>query len=247
VLQALDDGDVRPISSVGALLQGGSEEATFWSVLCADGFPALDDAQTIDLYAQAIAVAPLIGRVPGGIFCEDYPGQVDPLPTLDTTGTPTLLVVANTGDNATPYADGVRLDQLLANSVLVTYDGSGHTITWRDDCVNQIVDAYFVDLTTPQPGIRCGIPPGLMGVSLEPVDNGLVVRDVTDGSAAQAAGVSVDDVVTSFDGISAVTDGIPRLLPDVPVTLGIDRAGTSLEITVTPRSSADGWRVPVIN
>ncbi len=155
---SLDQGDVSSMVAIADAFEGGSEEATFWSVLCADGTGDLPGDDYEALYAEALAISPLVGRIPGGIFCDRFPGEIDGLPTLDTTGTPPLLVIGNTGDNATPYQDAVRLDQLLADSVLLTYDGPGHTITFFDDCVDAIVVDYFLDLTTPPEGTRCGNP-----------------------------------------------------------------------------------------
>ncbi|MEZ5228902.1 MAG: alpha/beta hydrolase [Acidimicrobiales bacterium] len=125
-------------------------------MLCADGSGVLSDGNYADLYAEALQLSPIVGQLPGGIFCDTYPGEIDGLPTLDTTGTPPLLVIGNTGDNATPYPDAVKLDELLADSVLLTYDGPGHTITFFDQCVDGIVVDYFIDLVTPAPGTRCG-------------------------------------------------------------------------------------------
>ncbi len=153
---ALDAGDLNPILEIAASFEGGSETATFWSVLCADGTGILSDSDYESLYAEALNLSPIVGQLPGGLFCDRFPGEIDGLPTLDTNGTPPLIVIGNTGDNATPYADSVLLDQLLANSVLVTYDGPGHTITFSDACVDQIVVDYFVDLSIPAPGTRCG-------------------------------------------------------------------------------------------
>ncbi len=168
---SLDRGDVLPISNLVANFQGGAEEATFWAVLCADGSGVLPDGNYDELYRRALEFSPIVGRLPGGIFCDSFPGKIDGLPALDTTGTPPLLVIGNTGDNATPYADAVRLDQLLADSVLLTYDGAGHTITFFDECVDAIVVDYFIDVRVPAEGTRCGNPSPSADGWFVPIDN----------------------------------------------------------------------------
>ncbi len=156
MVASLDDGDVDPLVGLAAAFEGGSEDATFWSVLCADGAALPAGADFEALYAEVYELSPIVGRLPGSLFCETFPGEIDGLPELGTTGTPTLLVIGNTGDNATPYADAVLLDQLLADSVLLTYDGPGHTITFFNGCIDRMVTEYFFDVTPPTAGTRCG-------------------------------------------------------------------------------------------
>ena len=156
MVESLDNGDVEPLVGLAAAFEGGSEDATFWSVLCADGatMPAGSDPEA--LYAEVYELSPIVGRLPGSLFCETFPGEIDGLPELDTTGTPPLLVIGNTGDNATPYSDAVRLDELLADSVLLTYDGPGHTITFFNGCIDRMVTEYFLDVQPPSSATRCG-------------------------------------------------------------------------------------------
>ncbi len=170
LLAALDAGDVGPLTLLADAFEGGSDNGAFVSVTCADGDLALTPAQLTETYARVLEISPLQGMLRGGIFCDTFPGEIDGLPPLDTEGTPTLLVIGNTGDNATPYADAVRLDGLLADSVLLTYDGSGHTITTGDSCIDGFVADYLVDLVAPPPGTRCGRtgPPDGWFVPVEP-------------------------------------------------------------------------------
>ncbi len=156
LLAALDAGDVGPMAQLAAALEGGSDRGAFVSVTCADGDLALTPEQVVEAYDRTLELSPVQGMVRGGIFCDSFPGEIDGLPALDTTGAPTIVVVGNTGDNATPYVDAVRLDALLADSVLLTYDGSGHTITTGDDCIDGHLASYLVDLVAPAPGTRCG-------------------------------------------------------------------------------------------
>ena len=62
---------------------------------------------------------------------------------------PTVLVLGNKGDNATPYEWAVGAAESLDHSLLVSYDGQGHTSYGKSDCVDNIVDDYFIDLVLP--------------------------------------------------------------------------------------------------
>lgn len=68
---------------------------------------------------------------------------------------PPILVVATTGDPATPYSQGVSLARKLGSGVLVTNVGEQHTAYGYSACVTKIVDAYLTDLTVPPAGTRC--------------------------------------------------------------------------------------------
>ena len=77
------------------------------------------------------------------------------MPEIDTTGTPTLLVVGNTLDSATPYEWAVELDASLADSVLLTYEGAGHTIVGENSCIDAFVRQYLVERETPPADTIC--------------------------------------------------------------------------------------------
>lgn len=59
---------------------------------------------------------------------------------------PTLLLVAQTNDPATPYANAVAMQEYL-NAALLTRDGDGHTLALSDlsRCVDNKVVAYLID------------------------------------------------------------------------------------------------------
>jgi hypothetical protein len=90
--------------------------------------------------------------------CTMWPVAADPLTPpagpLPPTAAP-ALVVATTGDPATPVQAGVDLAQQLGG-VLLTHDGAGHTIVGQGlDCIDDAVAAYLVDLELPDPGSTC--------------------------------------------------------------------------------------------
>ena len=92
--------------------------------------------------------------------CTLWPVPADPLtpPAGPLTPVPPAvppLVVATTGDPATPYEGGVALAGQLGG-VLLTHQGEGHTIVGQGlDCVDDAVASYLVDLALPAPDTTC--------------------------------------------------------------------------------------------
>jgi pimeloyl-ACP methyl ester carboxylesterase len=72
-------------------------------------------------------------------------------------GSPPILLVASTFDPATPYEAAVAIDASLANSVLLTRDGEGHTsfVTSGNACIDDRVNDYLLNLATPDVGTIC--------------------------------------------------------------------------------------------
>ena len=157
---ALADGNVAPLLSYDDLFSGGFEETLFWSVICADGGGSADDASIADVLEAAYELSPTFGAIPGAIYCDRFPGEIDGVPELDTSGSEPILVIGSTGDNATPYGNAVELDGLLADSVLLSFDGPGHTVFTSDPCIDGYVTDYVVTGTMPPAGTRCGDPTG---------------------------------------------------------------------------------------
>jgi hypothetical protein len=80
---------------------------------------------------------------------------VAPLP-ITGAGAGPILVVAATGDNATPYASSQALAQRLQQGRLLTRAGAGHTSYRPDDhCIANAVDGYLVAGVLPDEGTVC--------------------------------------------------------------------------------------------
>ena len=75
------------------------------------------------------------------------------LPTAPSA--PNLLVIGTLHDPATPYEGAVDLAETLGSATLLTWEGNGHTAYGQSECINRLVDAYFISLTVPEPGTRC--------------------------------------------------------------------------------------------
>jgi pimeloyl-ACP methyl ester carboxylesterase len=75
---------------------------------------------------------------------------------ITAQGSDTIVVVGTTRDPATIYEWSQRLRDQLANAVLVSFDGDGHTAYGRsNDCVDHAIDAYYLEGRTPKDGLKC--------------------------------------------------------------------------------------------
>ena len=55
----------------------------------------------------------------------------------------------------TPLAGAVDLADRLTSAVLLTWQGQGHTAYPKNQCVNDAVNAYLIDLVVPLDGLTC--------------------------------------------------------------------------------------------
>jgi hypothetical protein len=134
------------------------------AVTCAEGSLGTDGVSTLDSVAELRETAPILGDYFAyddtavlDALCSNWPYPVAELPTeFDAAGAAPILVVGTTNDPATPYAQAVSLSKQLSSGVLITYEGEGHTIYAGDSaCVNDTVDAYFIDGTVPASDPKC--------------------------------------------------------------------------------------------
>lgn len=90
------------------------------------------------------------------VRCTMWPAEEQPLPAGTAPGTPPILVVSTRNDPATPYEAGVRTAERLETGVLLTHEGDGHGIVGLgNDCVDDAVASYLVDLEPPEDGTTC--------------------------------------------------------------------------------------------
>ncbi|MBK1786010.1 alpha/beta hydrolase [Prauserella cavernicola] len=76
----------------------------------------------------------------------------------DVEGLPETLVVSVTGDPATPHEGGVAMARALGGSLL-TVDGKQHGayLLGGSTCVDDVVNAYLLDLESPPADARCSL------------------------------------------------------------------------------------------
>jgi len=129
------------------------------AVNCLDYVNERDPLHYRELSEQFAERAPFFGSSLGalGLYCAYWEAEPKPLRTPTAAGAPPIVVIGNTGDPATPYKWAVALASQLESGVLVTNDQEGHT-AYRSgsNCIDEMVNAYLIDLTVPEEGKRCG-------------------------------------------------------------------------------------------
>ena len=121
------------------------------------------DPRTVDQMVAGqsnfVKVAPIFGPYLAfaGLSCKYW--KAPPVLTKDftplTSVTP-ILVIGVTRDPATPYKSAVALKKLFTKSVLLSYDGDGHTGHNRgSSCIDSKVDTYFLTGAVPTGPVTC--------------------------------------------------------------------------------------------
>ncbi|GAA4785249.1 alpha/beta hydrolase [Microbacterium gilvum] len=124
---------------------------------CMD-YPAESEEASAAVEQRIAEEAPTIAPYwSGASVCAYWP--FEPTGTrgeIAADGAAPILVIGTTGDPATPYEWAVSLADQLASGVLLTYEGEGHTAyNGVSDCVNETVEAFFLDGTVPEDGRVC--------------------------------------------------------------------------------------------
>jgi pimeloyl-ACP methyl ester carboxylesterase len=147
-----------PVAAAAQPYNGNEQEL---GVECADSPNPVDQAAYA---AQARLAARKTGAF--GVMwawraepCASWPGDGTDRytgPWNRRTASP-VLVVGNTGDPATPYADAVTTSQVLARGRLLTVDQYGHTVLLNaNTCATGYVTRYLLTGTLPRAGTVCG-------------------------------------------------------------------------------------------
>jgi hypothetical protein len=86
------------------------------------------------------------------------PAKGDKLGDVQVKGAAPILVVATTGDPATPYSAAQSFLDRIAGSSLLTFESTEHTAygSGRSTCIDDQVNEYLLDLVMPASGTRCG-------------------------------------------------------------------------------------------
>ena len=164
-LSAAGRGNGAPLRELARGLfsdpDGPSEFDAYWTILCADEKerPSALDAGSL---ARELALhSPRVGAYSASYLvagCADWPLPPNPIPMVRAQGAPPIVVIGTTGDPNTPYPWARSLANALASGIVVTREGEGHTwfaSGFRNKCMNDLVAAYFIDLTVPADGTTC--------------------------------------------------------------------------------------------
>ncbi len=166
-LSGLASGNGRILLALGDLYYGrapdgvyGNSNEAFTAISCVDEEQITDRAAAGELERRAAAAAPfrdsgrgVVDALDACAFWPSPPTSKAHVPHVD--GLPTTLVISTTGDPATPYQAGVDLAAALKGRLL-TFEGTQHTVALRGKaCVDDVVNAYLVDLKLPEGETRC--------------------------------------------------------------------------------------------
>ncbi|MFI6997849.1 alpha/beta hydrolase [Nocardia sp. NPDC050175] len=146
--------------------EDASSDDVHRAVLCLEEVRVTDRAVAADIVRRSRTAAPAFDD---GIGNADTAAPLDacafwPVPPTaqphvpKVAGLPKVVVVAVTGDPATPYPGGVTLAKTLG-AALITYEGTQHGAAFEGiACVDRPVLKYLIDLTPPAEGLRCAKP-----------------------------------------------------------------------------------------
>lgn len=152
-------GDGAPLWELAASYYDFGAFTSYAAVVCIDT-PPPDGAAAFRAFAdRARALSPRFGGSVANELasCATWPSAAvgTPAPVV-ARGAPPILVVGNTGDTATPYANAVGVADSLASGVLLTVELQGHTAYGANRCATTAIDADLIDLVVPAPGTVCG-------------------------------------------------------------------------------------------
>ena len=156
-LEAGVAGDGRRLAALDDAYESSVEFAAYAAVECIDS-PHPVGAEAFKRFANELtAISPRFGPSIANelLTCAFWPAPVkNIIGPVRAAGAPPLLVIGTTGDAATPYHQAVAVADTLAQSALLTVNGTGHTSS-GNPCAVDATSTYLLDLTLPGKGAVC--------------------------------------------------------------------------------------------
>lgn len=164
--ELVNDGTGTQFAALNDLATGREADGTYsdnsseanWAVNCVD-YPAEDEQVWDDMATRLSRTGTVFGdfMVSGGDMCAQWPGNPSEVPGPFTAeGSDPIVLIGTTYDPATPYRWATEMNEMLDNSVLLTYDGDGHTAYGQGiECIREPVDRYLLSGTVPEDGLTC--------------------------------------------------------------------------------------------
>ena len=138
---------------------GGNIMEVIYAVNCLDKPDSDDLDDRRRLAEESVVEAPTWGPflMWSSLPCGFWPVEPTGAPEkISAEGADPVVVIGTTRDPATPYEWAVRLREQLSSASLITFEGDGHTAYTRsNECVDEAVDAYYLEGTLPKDGLRC--------------------------------------------------------------------------------------------
>jgi hypothetical protein len=122
----------------------------------------MDDGQRLTIEEED-ATAPQFQEVAprfapgttGSYFCTFFPPALDPRVEITGAGAGPIVVIGTTGDAATPLESTRAMAETLEEGRLVVVTADQHTGYNLNDCVNDVVHEYLIDLVDPPAETEC--------------------------------------------------------------------------------------------
>jgi pimeloyl-ACP methyl ester carboxylesterase len=128
----------------------------FQAISCADEEerPSVEEADAEA--TELIGVAPrLFPYTTGSYSCSFFPESLDPRISITGVDAGPIVVIGTTGDPAPPLASSQAMAESLEEGVLVTVDANQHGGYRDNNCVDDVVHDYLVQLIVPPEGTIC--------------------------------------------------------------------------------------------
>lgn len=168
----LQNGDADPTFFLADVYNDREDDGSYASnsvevyeaTTCVDNDFTADERSTLQRLEEIGAAAPTIGEFIAlddyavlDVTCSNWPFPAADAPAeYDGQGAAPILVIGTSNDPATPYAWARSLAKQLDSGVLISVEGEGHTAYNGDnDCVNAVVDDYFLFGTVPEEDPEC--------------------------------------------------------------------------------------------
>jgi pimeloyl-ACP methyl ester carboxylesterase len=160
-------GDGTDLLAIVDLFNDRNDDGTFatnsteaiYAINCFDTPSEVTEEQVRELAKTWIKDAPIFGDYLawGNLACTIWPVKdPNPINKFSAIGAAPIVVVGTKFDPATPYKWSVGLSSQLTSSVLLTYEGDGHTAYMRGSkCIDNEIENYLVEGVIPAKDISC--------------------------------------------------------------------------------------------
>lgn len=141
-----------------------NQNDAFTAIQCADDPSGMSVEEARSHEDELVALSPVFGAdmMWGLTGCDGWPVPASETerPRYDAPDAASpLLLVATTGDPATPYAGAARMQEAIGGpevAPLLSFDGEGHSAySSGDDCVVSTVNAHLLEGAVPDDGTSC--------------------------------------------------------------------------------------------
>jgi len=156
-LASAAEGDDAAVRTLADAYFDAASFTAYIGTLCADLDRPATAAEQAAMARRLAAIAPRLGAAIAGevAACVAWPVASGRRWTPSVPPGVPVLVIAGTGDLATPLALAESVDAALGTSTLVVRQGDGHVSLRRSPCVADLVERLLADGTLPPDPTTC--------------------------------------------------------------------------------------------